>query len=171
MLLSKTKKLNELRQKIIEICNENGFIVDGKIDYNTPFSITTPNKKYNIAIISSYRFKDSGIRFFSESTAFIWANIMLLQGLFGRITFPVYKEIKLPELSGDGEKIFVVYPGVNVCHIMSTEGKQLNWCGGIKVGDTFVLDGASFKEELKNPGCYTEERDKKHSAVVSAVGC
>lgn len=171
MLLSKTKKLNALKNQIFDICKENGYTIDGKINFNIPFSIITPNKKYNIAIIPSYRFKDSGIRFFSESTAFIWANIMLLQGLFGRITFPLNKEIKLPALSDDGEKIFVVYPGVNVCQIMSTEGKQLTWYAGLKIGNAFVLDGASLREELNNPGVFTKERTEKHSAVVSAVGC
>lgn len=171
MFLSKAKKLNALKTQLCDICKDNGYTIDGIIDFNKPFSIVTPNKKYSIAIIPSYRFKDSGIRFFSETTAFIWANVMLLQGLFGRITFPLYKEIKLPELSGDGEKIFVVYPGVNVCQIMSTEGNAQRWHAGMKVGNAFVLDGASFREELKNPGVFTQERDERHSAVVSAVGC
>ncbi len=171
MLWSKTKKLNELRSAILEISNENGYSIDGNIDFAVPFSITTPNKKYNIALINSYRFKDSGICFFSETKAFIWANVMLLQGLFGRITFPLNKEIELPVLSDDGEKIFVVYPGVNVCQVMSTEGKLQTWHAGMKVGNAFVLDGASLREELKNPGVFTEERKEKHSAVVSAVGC
>lgn len=171
MFISKTKKLNALKTQLYDICKENGYTIDGKIDFNTPFSIITPNKKYNIAIISSYRFKDSGIRFFSETTAFVWANVMLLQGLFGRITFPLNKTIKLPELEDDGEKLFVVFPGVNVCQIMSTEGKQLTWHAGMKLGNAFVLDGASLREELKNPGAFTEEKIEKHSAVVSAVGC
>lgn len=171
MLLSKTKKLNTLKNQIFDICKEKGYTVDGIIDFNTPFSIITPNKKYSIAIIPSYRFKDSGIRFFSETSAFIWANVMLLQGLFGKITFPLHKEISLPELSGDGEKIFVVYPGVNVCQIMSTEGNAQRWHAGMKAGNAFVLDGASLREELKNNGVFTEEKNEKHSAVVSAVGC
>lgn len=171
MILSKTKRLNALKTQIYDICKEKGYTVDGIIDFNTPFSIITPNRKYNIAIVSSYKFKDSGIRFFSETMAFIWANVMLIQGLFGRITFPLYKEIKLPELSGDGEKIFVVYPGVNVCQIMSTEGNAQRWHAGMKAGNAFVLDGASFREELKNPGVFTQESDESHSAVVSAVGC
>lgn len=170
MLLAKTKKLKVLKTQIFDICKEKGYTVDGIIDFNTPFSIITPNRKYNIAIVSSYKFKDSGIRFFSETMAFIWANVMLIQGLFGRITFPLHKEIQLPKMSDDGEKIFVVYPGVNVCQIMSTEGKQLTWHAGLKVGNAFVLDGASLREELKNPGVYTKEREERHSAVVSAVG-
>ena len=96
---------------------------------------------------------------------------MLLQGLFGRITVPVNKDIKLPELGNDGENIFVVYPGVNVCEIMSTEGKLKTWYGGIKIGNAFIFDGASFREEIKNPGCYTKEKNEKHSAIVSAIGC
>ena len=171
MVLSRRKKLNALKTQLYDICKDNGYNIDGIVDFNTPFSIIMPNKKYNIAIIPSYRFKDSGIRFFSETTAFIWANVMLLQGLFGRITFPLHKEIQLPKMSDDGEKIFVVYPGVNVCQIMSTEGKQLTWHAGLKVGNAFVLDGASLREELKNPGVFTQEKNEKHSAVVSAVGC
>ena len=69
MLLSKTIKLNTLKNQIFDICKEKGYTVDGIIDFNTPFSIITPNRKYNIAIVSSYKFKDSGIRFFSETTA------------------------------------------------------------------------------------------------------
>ena len=171
MFFSKNKKLNALKTQLYDICKENGYTIDGKFDFYTPFSIITPNKKYNIAIISSYRFKDSGIRFFSETTAFVWANVMLLQGLFGRITFPLYKEITLPKLSDDGEKIFVVFPGVNVCQILSTEGNAQRWHAGMKLGNAFVLDGASLREELKNPGAFTEEKIEKHSAVVSAVGC
>ena len=171
MVLSKRKKLNALKTQLCDICKDNGYTIDGNIDFNTPFSIITPNRKYNIAIVSSYRFKDSGIRFFSETTAFIWANVMLIQGLFGRITFPLYKEIKLPELSNDGVKLLIIFPGVNVCQIMNTEGKQLTWHAGLKVGNAFVLDGASLREELDNPGVFTEERKEKHSAVVSAVGC
>ncbi len=171
MLWSKTKKLKQLRTKILEICNENGYSIDGNIGFGIPFSITTPKKKYNIALIDSYRFKDSGICFFSETTAFIWANVMLLQGLFGKITFPLNKEIQLPHLSDDGEKVFVVFPGCNVCQMMNTEGKLDTWHAGMKTGNAFVLDGASLKEELKNHGVFTEERKEKHSAVVPAVGC
>lgn len=171
MILSKTKRLNALKTQIYDICKEKGYTVDGNIDFNKPFSIVTPNKKYSIAIVSSYKFKDSGIRFFSETTAFIWANVMLIQGLFGRITFPLYKEIKFPELSNNGVKLLIVFPGVNVCQIMSTEGNAQRWHAGMKVGNAFVLDGASLREELNNPGVFTEEKTEKHSAVVSAVGC
>ena len=171
MILSKTKRLNALKTQIYDICKEKGYTVDGIIDFNTPFSIITPNRKYNIAIVSSYKFKDSGIRFFSETMAFIWANVILIQGLFGRIAFPLYKEIKLPELSNDGVKLLIVFPGVNVCQIMNTEGKGQTWNAGMKIGNTFVLDGASLREELKNPGVFTQEKNEKHSAVVSAVGC
>ncbi len=171
MLWFKTKKLHEFRDKILEICNDNGYLIDGKIDFSAPFSIITPNKKYNIALIESYRFKDSGTLFYSETTVFVWANVMLLQGLFGKITFPLYKEKQLPKLCDDGEKIFVQFPACNVCHVMSAEGKFKNWYPGMKVGNTFVLDGAALREELKNPGVFTEERQERHSAVVSAVGC
>lgn len=171
MILSKTKRLNALKTQIYDICKEKGYTVDGIIDFNTPFSIITPNRKYNIAIVSSYKFKDSGIRFFSETMAFIWANVMLIQGLFGRITFPLYKEIKLPELSNDGVKLLIVFPGVNVCQIMNTEGKGQTWNAGARVGGSFVLDGSSLREELNNPGVFTKEREERHSAVVSAVGC
>ena len=85
--------------------------------------------------------------------------------------FSLYKEIKLPELSNDGVKLLIVFPGVNVCQIMNTEGKGQTWNAGARVGESFVLDGSSLREELKNPGVFTEERDEKHSAVVSAVGC
>ena len=64
-----------------------------------------------------------------------------------------------------------MYPAVNVCSIMSTDGKSQTWYAGMKVGTAFVLDGASLREELKNPGVFIEEKEIKHSAVVSAVGC
>ena len=37
MVLSKRKKLNALKTQLCDICKDNGYTIDGNIDFNTPF--------------------------------------------------------------------------------------------------------------------------------------
>ena len=55
--------------------------------------------------------------------------------------------------------------------LIEHEAEYNPWTPGKKIGNIRIFDGSSFKDELENPGLYTDEKQSKHSAVVSAVGC
>ncbi len=171
MILFKSLKLRKFCDEIQQICKENYYEVLG--DLSKSFVVKTPEKTYNVSVLSTYRFKNSGIMFISDKQAQLWSLIPLIKGIVGGISFPLSKSVKLNDID-DGENvenIYVVYPKCMTIQIVEHENVYSTWTPGKKIGNIRIFDGASFKDELRKPGLYTVEKQSKHSAVVSAVGC
>ena len=171
MFFSKSRKFRSFHDEILRICSEKSYGISGDLD--KLFSVKTAEKTYTVAIISTYRFKNSGITFISDKSAQIWSQIPLLKGFGGGISFPLYKSVDLPsfEITDETENIIVVYPKCMTIQLIEHEAEYNPWTPGKKIGNIRIFDGSSFKDELENPGLYTDEKQSKHSAVVSAVGC
>ena len=171
MILFKSLKLRKFSDEIQQICKENSYEVLG--DLTKSFVIKTPQKTYNVSVLSTYRFKNSGVQFISDKEAYLWSLIPLIKGFGGGISFPLGKTVKLSAAnnSENTENVYVVCPKCMTIQIIEHEAKNTAWTPGKKIGNIRIFDGASFKDELRKPGLYTVENQSKHSAVVSAVGC
>ena len=171
MIMFKAHRISKFKEEIMQICKENSFEFTG--DLSKGFTVKTPEKAYRITILSTYRFKNSGITIISDKEVHLWALIPLLKGFGGGISFPLSKTVKLNGIceNDNTENVLVVYPKCMSLQVVEHESKNTAWTPGKKVGSLRIFDGASFKDELRKPGLYTEEKQSKHSAVVSAVGC
>ena len=171
MILFKSSKLGKFCDEIQQICKENSYEVLG--DLRKSFVVRTPKKTYNVSVLSTYRFKNSGITFISDKSAQIWSQIPLLKGFGGGISFPLYKSVDLPsfESTDETENIIVIYPKCMTIQLIEHETEYNPWTPGKKIGNIRIFDGSSFKDELKNLRLYTDEKQSKHSAAVSAIGC
>lgn len=167
MILFKALRLRKFRSEIHRLCKDNSYDITEAS--SKAFTVKTPNKIYNITILSTYRFKNSGITFISDKELLLWSNIILLRS----ISFPLYKRVNLTaaKSSENEENIFVVFPKCLTLQIVEPENRHSAWTLGKKLGSIRIFDGASFKDELKNPGLYTEEKESRHSAVIAAIGC
>ena len=170
MILFKSKKLKKFSEDIRKLCAEKAYELSG--DLSKSFVVKTPDKTYNVSVLSTYRFKNSGITFISDKEAYLWSLIPLIKGFGGGISFPLGKTVKLSaaDNSENAENVYVVYPKCMTIQFIEHEAKNTAWTPGKRIGNIRIFDGASFKDELRNPGLYTVEKKAAHSAVVSAVG-
>ena len=171
MILFKSKKLKKFGEDIRKLCAEKAYELSG--DLSKTFIVKTSEKTYNVSVLSTYRFKNSGITFISDKSAQIWSQIPLLKGFGGGISFPLYKSVDLPsfESTDETENIIVVYPKCMTIQLIEHEAKNTAWTPGKRLGNIRIFDGASFKDELKNLRLYTDEKQSKHSVAVPAIGC
>ncbi len=161
----KRLKIQKMRKQIIEICSNHGYELLGNIrkcgigENSWTFAVKTKDKNILVKLLVPFGNFNTGL--FINSAEYISAAATLfgMRGLFGSINIPMTREyhFKLPSTAfgldeKNTEKVFLIYPKCTHFYIRENDNAHLtSFRVGIKLGDIFIHDGASFKHLLEHP--------------------